>query len=324
MSKSSNSKINNAVQMNTNTKELQVSVNMSANVVHILSCIIITIIIIGLIMKYAYKNDKPVCTDYIFNSYLYIILTICIMLIIIIINNETNIFTAFMILLLSGGKMQTCGIIILIFVILIYSFRFWFPYINPEETYKLHFAYILLTSFIAITLCFFKFDIANALNNPASVFIMLSDILVIGGIWTIAIVIIVGLVCNNYIDILQQFEWNFYAKHLLFAFIVYCLVGVIFITDSDKLKFFISVGVILGYILLIVMLIDNHINIVSHSKICGNPLMPLPNYPLEGLGLVMRIRRYITDLLLLFGTYGYNNLSLSYLNPTTTNAIIKS
>ena len=53
MSKSSNSKINNAVQMNTNTKELQVSVNMSANVVHILSCIIITIIIIGLIMKYA-------------------------------------------------------------------------------------------------------------------------------------------------------------------------------------------------------------------------------------------------------------------------------
>lgn len=287
--------------------------------------IVIIIIIVILILKYTYKNDMPVCTDYVFNSYLYIILTFSLMLLLIIFNNETNIFTTFMIKLVrSNSTLQNISVWIGFFIILWFGLRDLFPSINPNNTMTLHLAYLFFISLITIVLCVFKIDLSNSIGNGQSTFMMINDMLVIGGLWTIFVSIIVGLFCNNFLDAIQQIDWNFYSKNLLLIFVVFCIVGLIFITDSEKAKLFLSIGSILGYILLVFMLIANHLDIVQHAKICGTKLMPTPNYPGEGMGMVFKVRRYITDLILpIFTSIGTSmDKYVDTLSPSPSYSII--
>ena len=78
-------------------------------------CLTIVVLICILIGQYAFKNGILTCDHYVFNTYLYIILSILLIFIVVLVNDQTGFFNSFLIWMSQGGIVN----IIIIFIIIL-------------------------------------------------------------------------------------------------------------------------------------------------------------------------------------------------------------
>lgn len=270
---------------------------------------VISIVLIIMILSYGYKDGVAVCTNYVFNTYLYIILSLLLMLIILIINDKTGIFTkALMAIFMQKNKLVLAVNIIIFIAVFYYLLRYYFPSIDPANKFENHFAWLLVIVLLGGLFSSITYNKANPINSKGMVFMILNDVVGIYGFWIIGLVILIGLFCNAYSNTLHLVDWNFYSKWMLVILMVYLITGISFVSDNDSINAYINVGTKLGIILFAMFLIAYHADLEAQSKICGSKYMPVPNYPLLSFGIVYKLRRYIVDLIVLVYRYISNLL----------------
>lgn len=241
----------------------------------------IAICIIGIIIyNKCYTNYIAECKGYIFNNYLYMIISILIMLFFISIMdyNNANVLSVNNMIFLALTSM-------LLYIIsrIIMSFL-----INPSNVAINHIVWIIglfsISIFIYIVSNFSKGNFRNA-----NIIIRATDSLYTLGYFSIIIIGIIGLLIN-YISILQIVNWNAILASILGLFVFSILFGIIFISSSNDFQKYIKYMIILSYILFICLVIANHIDLINNAKTCKTP-----NYPLESYNFVIKIRRLFIE-----------------------------
>jgi hypothetical protein len=152
---------------------------------------------------------------------------------------------------------------------------------------------IVILGFIAVIMTLFGSDASFKLLSNSS------DILFVLGFYSIAILIIFGLIMN-YIPYLQTINWNLYGVILIYSYIVALIVGSIYITDKGNLMHFIKNMMFLSIIIFIVIIAINHSNLVANAGKCGksNDIIA-PDYPSETFNFIYILRRLIFEIFFL-------------------------
>ena len=283
MSMKNSIKSKNIQSKNINSNQLNNIIKGSDTLLKLFSCLIIAVIICILISQNAFKNGILTCNNYVFNTYLYIILAILIMFIVVLVNDQYGIFNNLILWMISGGTMRIYMIFI-IYLILIFALTYALMSVNPTNIIASNLIWLLLLIFIAFLII------------PTIWFGRLTGIVGIAGILTIVITIGVGLLGYYYGDSIVTFNWDRYLNYALIILIAIMIIGPHFITTSEVMNNFIVVVSFISLIIFILLLLSNHKKLKQNADKCIDGEV-VPNYPLESYGIVIKIVNIFQDLI---------------------------
>ena len=236
--------------------------------VKFISCIVVGAITILLINNYGFKNGKMICDNYIINSYLYVVLGFVIMGISVLINNKFDLIR----------KLGMIGFIVsfILSIILILIFH----RINNNDLFNLHLIwslfFLVLGYSLTITLIVY--------NN--------SNILYTGIMMTILVTIFTGLIGYYYGEYIPENIDNYLFIALILLILVR-IFGPSFVNDVNKFYYLMA---FVGLIIFILLLLSYHKKMRNNSLKCKTD-SKLPNYPNEAMGLIIKIRNVLQDIL---------------------------
>ncbi len=257
--------------------------------------IFLIIILCITIYKYAIQNNKLTCTDYIFNSYMYLILSNIIIFSIMIIHEYTKFYNPIIRAYKSNYIIIPISYMI-IQLFIIYQLKKQIKNYEHSNMLKIHllwlFMLILIGLFLIPIMYFFN------INHVADYFIIIT-------LFASAIIIINKLIYNNKI----RFEKLLVA--ILILFILCCIIlpilGYNFSNDTNCMLLVVSILKILFLIIIILVIIVNHNRIVKNSEICSvSDPINYPNYPEDTLDLFILVKNILSSFLDYVGICSYN------------------
>jgi len=270
----SNSNINNVI-------------NGSNTLLKLFCCLTIIVLICILIGNYAFKNGMLTCDHYVFNTYLYIILSILLIFMVVLINDQTGLFNSLIIWMFQGGMFRAIIIFILL-IVLLFGLVYALNTVNPNNIVASNSIWFLLIFILGISLI------------PTIIFGRLTDVVGLAGILTIIITTLVGLAGYYYGDMIVRFDWDYYLNIALFFLIIVLIIGKFLITDSDTMmKFFLVISII-SVIIFGLFLLSNHKKLKENADKCIDGKV-VPNYPVESFSIFIKILNLFQDLIYILG-----------------------
>lgn len=262
-------------------------INGSNTLLKLFCCLTIIVLICILIGNYAFKNGMLTCDHYIFNTYLYIILSILLIFMVVLINDQTGSFNSLIIWMSQGGTFRVIIIFILLLVLL-FGLLYKLNTVNPNN--------IVVSNSIWFLLIF----ILGILLIPTIWIGRLTDVVGLAGILTITITALVGLAGYYYGDMIVRFDWDYYLNIALFCLIILLVIGTFLITDSDTMmKFFIVISII-SVIIFVLLLLSNHKKLKENADKCIDGKV-VPNYPVESFNIFIKILNIFQDIIHILG-----------------------
>ena len=284
MSSSSNKIDSNIIKNFNNFNNFNNSIKSSNTLLKIFCCLTIIVLICILIGNYAFKNGVLTCDHYVFNTYLYIILSILLVFIVVLVNDQTGFCNTFLISMAQGNMFVMMFIILLILFALIYALRT----INPNDILTSNLVWLLLILILGIFVI------------PIVWFGRLSNVVGLAGILTVLITLIVGIAGYYYGDKIITFDWDTYLHYALWILIFASFVGIYFIKDNKSMMIFYIVLSIIALALFILMLLSNHKKLNEDADKCIDGKV-VPNYPFESFGIFIKMLNIFEDLIKILG-----------------------
>jgi hypothetical protein len=250
-------------------------------------CTLVVIILICIaIGHYAFKNGTLTCDHYILNTYLYVLLAFVLIFMLILLNDKYGVFNkALDFFFYSSGSPFIAFIVM---ILLIFGLSYALINVDPKNILASNAIWLSLVVLITIILI------------PTIYFGRVTGVVGMAGLFTVAIVIITGLLGYYYGDKIITFDWDYYLRIALFALIIVSFIGIFFITDATHAVNFIYAISILSLIIFVLLLLSYHKKLKENSEKCIDGQM-VPNYPLESWKLVIKIVNVLQDLIRILG-----------------------
>ena len=285
---SNNSKTKNSKPSETlNINKFNNIIKGSNTLLKLFCCLTIIVVICILLGNYAFKNGLLTCEHYVFNTYLYIILAILLTFMVVLINDQTGIFNSLLLWMVQGEIVRIIVTFIIILAILFYLMYELFK-VDPQN--------ILASNAIWFTLIF----ILGVFLIPTIWFGRLTNVVGLAGILTIITTVIVGLLGYYYGNNIVTFDWDIYLNYALWFLIIIIIIGSFVITDITQISTFYFIISIISLLIFVLLLLSNHKKLKENSDKCIDGKV-VPNYPVESIGLFIKILNIFNDLLRILG-----------------------
>jgi FtsH-binding integral membrane protein len=272
---------------NSVSKSINNVIKGSNTLLKLFCCLTIVVLICILIGNYAFKNGILTCDHYVFNTYLYIILSILLIFMVVLINDQTGMFNSFLIWM-SQGSIARIIITFIIILALLFGLLYALKKVNPQNILASNAIWSGLILVLGIFLI------------PTIWFGRLMNVVGLAGLLTIIITVVVGLAGYYYGDKIITFDWDYYLNIALWCLIIVTIVGSLFITDLKTAMAFYLVISIISLVIFVLLLLSNHKKLKEASEKCIDGKV-VPNYPLESFGLFIKILNIFTDLIRILG-----------------------
>ena len=259
----------------------------SNTLLKIYCCLTIIVLICILIGNYAFKNGILTCEHYIFNTYLYIILSILLVFIIVLVNDHTGFFNSFLISI-SQKNAYIMFLIILLILLILFGLIYALRTINPNNIIASNLVWLLIILIMGVFLI------------PIIWFGRLTGVVGMSGMITVLITIIVGIAGYYYGDKIVTFDWDKYLNYSLWILILALFIGPIFIRDSNTMMTFLVVMSIISLVIFVLLLLSNHKNLKEAADKCIDG-KAVPNYPFESFGIFIKMLNIFRDLIRILG-----------------------
>jgi hypothetical protein len=252
------------------------------------------IILCIIISKYAFKDNEMTCDNYIFNSYLYLLLSVIIIFSIVIFNEHTYFYSPVIRAFKHGNVLVPFSIIVMQ-LILIGLFKYKLKTEDHKNILNIHVYWILLNIVIALFIIpIMYFANIKHVTNP---------LIIIALLWS-AIMVIKNILSNNG----NEINWSYYLVITLIIYmismIILPVISYFFSNGTDYLSIANSILKIESIIVIVLLLLINHIAITDNSKKCVENNI-LPNYPEESFDFFMLIKNLLSDFFNLIGLCSY-------------------
>jgi FtsH-binding integral membrane protein len=280
---SSNKTIKNS-NFDTNNIFNNNAIKGSNTILKIFSCLTIIVLICILIGNYAFKNGILTCDHYVFNTYLYIILSILLVFIVVLVNDQTGFFNSLLISMAQGNII----IMMLLILITFFGLTYALSTIDPNNILASNFVWLLLILILGIFII------------PIIWFGRLTNVVGLSGMITVLITLIVGIAGYYYGDKIVTFDWDKYLNYALIALIIVSLIGIFFIKDGNTFSLFFLLISIISLAIFVLLLLSNHKKLKENSDKCIDGKV-VPNYPYESFGIFIKMLNVFKDLIRILG-----------------------
>lgn len=252
------------------------------------------IILCFIISRYAFKDGDMTCENYIFNSYLYLLLSGIIIFSVVIFNEHTHFYSP-VLRAFSHGNILVPFSIIILQLILIGLFKYKLKTENHENILKIHVYWLLLNIMIGLFIIpIMHFANIKHVTNP---------IIIVMILWSV-VMVAKNILVNNGTEI----DWSYF---LVIALVIYMismltlpLISYYFSNGTDYLSIANSVLKVETVIVIVLLLLTNHTAITDNSKKCIDGKVS-PNYPEESFDFFMLIKNIMSDFFNLIGLCSY-------------------
>lgn len=253
-----------------------------------LVCLITAGAMVFMIKQKAYTPDgKLTCSNYVYASYLYIVLSLLIIAMVILSIIFTKFYNTFIKFLLGLGNWGLLGFLIVLVIIqlgLYYLLR----NTNPNNTVALHLIWLSILLLSSLTLGLFV--LVGISNNTLLMALSL----------TILLTIITGYIGYTYGDKLLPFDFDKYLYGLLIILVVSMIIVPFFIKDNKTMGYLVYVFAAISLVIFVLLMLSYNNKIKERAEKCNEESNP-PNYPYEAMGLVRKIIIVFQDLIVLLG-----------------------
>lgn len=270
---------------NTSSNNL-FSIKNNNTVLQIFSCLIIIVIICIALGHYAFKNGMLTCDHYVFNTYLYIILAVLLMFLIVLLNDEFGMFNKLLVWMFAGSSIFKTIMVFIILLTIMIGLTYALRKTPPENLLASNTIWLALIILLGIMII-------------PSIFVgRMFDIIGMAGLFTVAIVLITGVLGYYFGDKIVTFDWDYYLTYALGAMLVITIVGGYYIasTSPENLSNFIYILSLIFLLIFVLLLLSNHKRLRENSEKCIDGKM-IPNYPLESWQLVIKIYNVFQNIL---------------------------
>jgi hypothetical protein len=262
------------------------NISDSSALLKIFCTLVIIILICIAIGHYAFKNGTLTCDHYILNTYLYVLLAIALIFMLILLNDKYGVLNgALDFFFYSSGSPFLAFIVMLV---LIFGLTYALINVDPKNILASNAIWLALVVVITITLI------------PTIYFGRVVGVVGMAGLFTVAIVIITGLLGYYYGDKLITFDWDYYLRIALIGLILVYIVGIFFIRDATQAVNYIYALSIISLIIFVLLMLSYHKKLKEISEKCIDGQV-VPNYPLESWQLVIKIVVVFKDLIRILG-----------------------
>tara|TARA_B100000575_G_C23141154_1_gene664115 strand:- start:145 stop:897 length:753 start_codon:yes stop_codon:yes gene_type:complete len=233
-------------------------------------CALAILINCYLISKYAFKDGRLICDNYIINNYLYVSLAFNVCILTVLLGSS---------LLINNEKIM---LMLLCNFILVFVFLFWLLSINPRNIVQLHTIWLLLIITFSLTLV-----PLILLNNVENVQTAVN--------YTIIVVFTSLFLGYTLGPQLITFDWDRYLYFALIGIIIVSFVH-LYLGDNNKyqnLGLYIAIASLIVFTLLI---FSYSKKVIDDSKKCDIEKNP-PNYPLSSYRLFSKAINVFANIL---------------------------
>lgn len=228
-----------------------------------------------LINNYAYDdNGQLVCSNYVLNSYLYVMAGFCIIAIGALLEQHLQLVPTY---LVHKSLIATIASLIIMIIILI-GIAIYIRSSNPQTDFALiHIAFATYCLLIGMLICVtLTLGINTGMLNMA---ILL----------TIILTAIMAYIGYEYGDQLISVDFDKYLRYSLLALIIWTIVARYIISDPVIIIYSISIPAVIIFALLL-MSYNNQLR--KNQESCT-----VPNYPSEAIGLIIKIVNLLQNIL---------------------------
>jgi hypothetical protein len=246
------------------------------------------------IYKYAFVNSKQTCENYIFNSYLYLVLSTTIIFSIVIFNEYTHFYSP----VIKAFKYSNILVPIAIIIIqlsIIGLLKYELKKTEHKDVVKSHILWVLIMIMMGLFLIpIMYFANIKHVANP---------LLIIGTLWSV-VMIAKNIFSNNGVDI----NWSYILVISLIIYfaslVILPLIGYYFSNGSKMMD---SINTILKMetvVVVVLLLLLNHIAITDNYYKCVDKKIT-PNYPEESFDFFLLIKNIVSDFFNKIGLCSY-------------------
>ena len=278
----------------TSTKNTQIFTNKFNNIisnndvlVKLFCTLIVAVVTCILIGHYAFKNGMLTCDNYVFNTYLYIILSILLMFMVILVNDKFGMFNSLLIWMSQGSRFRMIGAFILIIAVSI-GLIITLQIIKPNNIVASNIIWLTLIIVLGISLI------------PTIWFGRLTDVVGLAGMLTILITIVVGFLGYYYGNEIVTFDWDKYLNIALLVLIVVVIIGMFTITNQNTMYIFYMTISIICLIIFALLLLSNHKQLKQNADKCIDGKV-VPNYPVESFNIFIKMLNIFQELISILG-----------------------
>ena len=280
---SSNKTIKNS-HFDTNNMFNNNAIKGSNTILKIFSCLTIIVLICILIGNYAFKNGILTCDHYVFNTYLYIILSILLVFIVVLVNDQTGFFNSLLISMAQGNII----IMMILISITFFGLTYALSTIDPNNILASNLIWLLLILILGILII------------PIIWIGRLTNVVGLSGMITVLITLIVGIAGYYYGDKIVTFDWDKYLNYALLIMILVVFIGMFLIRDPNTFMMFYIIISIIFLCIFILLLLSNHKKLKENADKCIDGKV-VPNYPYESFGIFIKMLNIFTDLIRILG-----------------------
>jgi hypothetical protein len=260
------------------------SIKSSNILLKIFCCLTIIVLICILIGNYAFKNGVLTCDHYVFNTYLYIILSILLVFIVVLVNDQTGFFNTFLISMAQGNIIVMMILILVFFFGLVYTLQT----INPNDILSSNLIWLLLILTLGVFII------------PIVWFGRMTNVVGLAGILTVLITLIVGIAGYYYGDKIVTFDWDKYLNYALWILVFASIAGIFFIKNYNLMMTYYLILSIISLAVFVLMLLSNHKKVKENADKCIDGKV-VPNYPYESFGIFIKMLNIFGDLIRILG-----------------------
>ena len=267
-------------------KTINNSITNSNVLLKMFCCLTIMVLICILIGNYAFKNGILTCDHYVFNTYLYVILSILLVFIVVLLNDYTGIFNSFLISMSQGNIF----IVMIIPLLLLLGLMYGLKSIDPNNIFASNIVWLLLIVVLSIFII------------PIIWLGRLTNVVGLAGIITVLITLIVGIAGYYYGDKIITFDWDKYLYYALIALIIVSFIGIFFLTNANAntISLFFLIVSIMSLVIFVLLLLSNHKKLKENADKCIDGKV-VPNYPYESFGIFIKMLNIFQDLIRILG-----------------------
>ena len=267
-------------------KTINNSITNSNVLLKMFCCLTIMVLICILIGNYAFKNGILTCDHYVFNTYLYVILSILLVFIVVLLNDYTGIFNSFLISMSQGNIFIVMIIPLLLLLGLMHALKT----IDPTNIFASNIVWLLLIVVLSIFII------------PIIWLGRLTNVVGLAGIITVLITLIVGIAGYYYGDKIITFDWDKYLYYALIALIIVSFIGIFFLRDANAntISLFFLIVSIMSLVIFVLLLLSNHKKLKENADKCIDGKV-VPNYPYESFGIFIKMLNIFQDLIRILG-----------------------
>ena len=267
-------------------KTINNSITNSNVLLKMFCCLTIMVLICILIGNYAFKNGILTCDHYVFNTYLYVILSILLVFIVVLLNDYTGIFNSILISMSQGNIF----IVMIIPLLLLLGLMYGLKSIDPNNIFASNIVWLLLIVVLSIFII------------PIIWLGRLTNVVGLAGIITVLITLIVGIAGYYYGDKIITFDWDKYLYYALIALIIVSFIGIFFLTNANAntISLFFLIVSIMSLVIFVLLLLSNHKKLKENADKCIDGKV-VPNYPYESFGIFIKMLNIFQDLIRILG-----------------------